>query len=110
MTVRVYPTPTGAATECAFGPGLPETGAKPAKMAEKQRTFRVWATAKTDCLMLARAYLHAHDGPFPLPEHLCGASRYLFRPGRPDAGRFAAADQVEPAAGGPPRPRSGPAQ
>src|SRR5450631_4248078 len=79
------------------------------KMTEKQRSFPACTAAKTDCLIACDAYLDLHDGPFPLPEHLCGAARQLFRPGRPDAGRFAAADQAEPAAGGPPRPRSGPA-
>ena len=50
-----------------------------------------------------------HDGPFPVPEHLCGAAGELFRPRRPDPGRRPAADQAEPGAGGPARPRSGPA-
>ena len=57
-----------------------------------------------------RAYLVGHDRPFPLPEHLCGAAGELFRPRRADPGRRAAADQAEPAAGGPSRPRSGPAR
>jgi len=39
---------------------------------------------------------NGHDGPFPLPEYLCGAAGRLFRAGGADAGRFAPADQVEP--------------
>ena len=49
----------------------------------------------------------SHDGPFPVPEHLCGAAGELFRARGADAGRRSAADQAEPGAGRPSRPRSG---
>ena len=53
--------------------------------------------------------LMAHDRPFPVPEHLCGPAGELFRPGGADPGGRPPADQAEPAAGRPARPRSGPA-
>src|SRR6266567_1156768 len=71
-------------------PGLPKSGAKPGKVTEKQRIPLDRALA-TDCLMPGHAYLDVHDGPFPLPKHLCGAAGQFLRAGRTDAGRFAAA-------------------
>src|SRR6185312_2669138 len=51
-----------------------------------------------------------HDRAFPLPEYLCGTAGELLRPGGADPGRRAAADQIEPPAGDPSRPRSGSAR
>ena len=78
-------------------------------MTEKQRTRRR-LRPQTDCLIPPHAYLDGHDGPFSLPEHLCGAAGELFRAGGADAGGRTPADQIEPAAGAPSRPRSGPAR
>ena len=47
-----------------------------------------------------------HDRPFPVPEHLFGAAGELFRPRGPYPGRRPPADQAEPGAGRPSRPRS----
>src|SRR3954454_4171035 len=48
-----------------------------------------------------------HDGAFPLSKYIFGAAGELFRPGRADTRFLAETDQVEPAARGSSRPRSG---
>ena len=90
-------------------PGTPKNGCKPEKMTEKQRHFGA-ALDRADCLIPAHAYLGTDECAFPLSEYLCRAAGGLFRARRPDAGGLAPADQAEPAAGDPSRPRSGPAQ
>src|SRR5665811_1188109 len=51
-----------------------------------------------------------HDGAFPLRTYLRSAAGKLFRPRRTDTGHLAEADQAEPEAGDPARPRSGQAR
>src|SRR3977135_178159 len=92
---RVYPSRRGAATKAG------------AVLGSKTVISRMRAPNR---LPISRPRLSlAHDRPFPVPEHLFGAARDLFRPRGADPGGFAAADQAEPAAGAPARPRSRPA-
>ena len=91
----------GAATECAERPVFaPATN----------DDFSAPTLPQAICLLARPRLSWGHDGAFPLPEHLCGAAGELFRPRGADPGGRAAADQAEPAAGGPSRARSGPAR
>ena len=105
--VRVYPTRSGAATECGADFGRQN---RRRDLKTERKPGHPLAMAQGDCLFPGRAYLEAHDSPFPVPEHLYGAAGELFRPRGADPGRRPAADQAEPAAGGPARPRSRPAR
>src|SRR5258708_17131741 len=92
---RVYPSRRGAATKAG------------AVLGSKTVISRMEAPNRLP--IPGRRLSLAHDRPFPVPEHLFGAAVELFRPGSAHASGLPAADQAEPAAGAPARPRSGPA-
>src|SRR3954449_1699419 len=86
-------------------PAAPRPLEKPSKTALSEGPPGSTALSNSGrCLSLG------HDGAFPLSKYIFGAAGELFRPGRADTRFLAETDQVEPAARGSSRPRSGSAR